>query len=337
MCLKWGYSIRFLCFGILLGGLTQLGLHFFMYFKKHFRFGAIDAGAISAFKSMIKRFCACLLGASVLEVNAFIDGIIGSYLSKGSISILYYGTRFMHIPLDVFAIALSTILLPYFSRIILYAPRRMRFYLLEVSKFVAWGILPIVFFLIFHAEKILSMFLPAKKSTLLTVSTAKWVLIIYAIGLVFFSLNKLLVSMLYAYRDARSTSIGFVVSSSVNMVSSVIGAYFFDVYGVAAATIISGSSLTCYLLYALHKRHNITFYAKRYGVFLTRYFVHLTCALLLYLSAHYSIFYFLKKTSWYSFFYYNLGYWLIAFPLVALMILFLFTTRRYYKIRLYFL
>ena len=49
---------------------------------------------------------------SVVELGLFIDTSFASLLPAGSVSLIYYANRFMGIPLGVFAVAFSTILLP---------------------------------------------------------------------------------------------------------------------------------------------------------------------------------------------------------------------------------
>ena len=55
------------------------------------------------------------LGLSVTQINLLVNTYLASSLPTGSVSYLYYGMRLIHFPLGIFAIALSTALLPTLS------------------------------------------------------------------------------------------------------------------------------------------------------------------------------------------------------------------------------
>jgi putative peptidoglycan lipid II flippase len=57
-----------------------------------------------------------LFGSSVAQINLIVDRVIASFLATGSISWLYYSDRLLEFPLGVFAIALATVILPGLSR-----------------------------------------------------------------------------------------------------------------------------------------------------------------------------------------------------------------------------
>ena len=193
-CLYFRSNTTILAFGILSGGTLIFALHIYLYFKHHFRFGAITEESQKAFRQILKKFIPSLLGVGIVEVNLFLDNVISSYLAQGSYTLLYAANRFMNLPLGVFAVAFSTILLPYFSHLTTYAPKRLKFYLLEVAKFITWVITPTIFFLIFTSTKIFSHMLPNK----FYVPQAATILICYSSGLLFYCFNKVLINMFYS-------------------------------------------------------------------------------------------------------------------------------------------
>lgn len=76
------------------------------------RWGWRDAGVRKILRLMVPT----LFGSSVAQVNLLVDTLIASLLASGSITWLYYSDRLMEFPLGVFAIALSTVILPSLSR-----------------------------------------------------------------------------------------------------------------------------------------------------------------------------------------------------------------------------
>jgi len=71
-----------------------------------------DAGVRRIMKLMLPG----ILGSSVAQINLLFDTLIASFLVAGSVSWLYYSDRLVEFPLGVFAIALSTVILPSLSR-----------------------------------------------------------------------------------------------------------------------------------------------------------------------------------------------------------------------------
>jgi len=57
-----------------------------------------------------------LVGSGVVQINIFIDMVIGSYLPTGSVSYLEYADRLNQLPLSVIGIAMGTALLPLLSK-----------------------------------------------------------------------------------------------------------------------------------------------------------------------------------------------------------------------------
>ncbi|MFA5074927.1 MAG: murein biosynthesis integral membrane protein MurJ [Candidatus Babeliales bacterium] len=337
LCLKFNLSINFLCYSILFGGFLNFLVHLIVYLKYNFSFGFIDRQAKDAFKLILSKFTPSLLGVSVIEINLLIDTFIGSFLPAGSVSILYFAGLFANLPIGIFAVGFATVLLSQFSRVAVYAPKRLNFYILEITKFISWLIIPVMLFLIFVSEPIFSILMLGKKSNIHDVFVAKWVLIIFSAGLVFFCLNKILVNIFYSLHDTKSPTFALVCSTIINFLGNIIGIKLWGIFGIAGATSISALTLTFMLLRFLHKKHKFKFYSASYFNFLGRYVVQLLIASLIFLISYFTIFRYLQDSNWYNFFYISWGYWFVVFPLAAICIAFLFFTKKLFGIKLYFL
>ena len=336
ICLYFNKDVLFLCKGIILGGSANFLLHLIIYFRYHFNFGSISREAIVHFKTILKKFIPCLLGVGIIEINLLVDSIIASFLPKGSISVLTYSNRFMQIPLGVFAVGFATVLLPYFSRITLYAPKRLKFYLLETMKFSTWVIMPAIFFLIHSAEH-LFLLLFRNKATPAQMLEAQVLLTIYASGLIFFSVNKILVNIFYSLKDTKTPTIGTVVATVVNVICNIVGIYFWGSYGIAAATVSSGFTLTLFCLIYLYKKHNILFLSKRYFSFFIKYLLQFIIGMSLFYGMHICASSYLKQIQYSHFFLSDWGYWLFTIPLFLFTMGFMFLTKKIHRIKLYFL
>lgn len=336
LCIIFKLSPTILCGGILFGAFIQFLLHLYMYYSFSFSFGHITARSWVAFKAVLAKFFPGLLGSGIVEINAFVGTIFASYLPKGSISLLYLGQRFMNLPLGMFAVALSSILLPHFSRVVLYAPKRLNFYILEATKFVSWVIIPTILFLMFCSENIFITFL-GSKATPENIFQAKWILVFYLSGLLFLCLNRVLLNVFYAMKDTTATSIAAGASAAINIIGDVVGIYFFGAYGIAIANTIAGLSLTLLCFYFLHTRHQFYFYSGNYFNFLGRYVVQLSLATVFFMMMYAVTMQHFLATPMYQFFAAGLGYWLLVPPLALVCMIAVFLTRRVFAVDLYFL
>lgn len=68
-------------------------------------------------REFFRRLGPALLGSGVAEISVFIDTIIASFLTAGSISYLWYADRLNQLPLAIIGIALGTVLLPRLSQL----------------------------------------------------------------------------------------------------------------------------------------------------------------------------------------------------------------------------
>ncbi len=336
ICLAYKLPATYMCLGIIIGAFAFFLMHLITFFKYNFTFGSITPGARAAFKSVLSKFLPCLFGVSIVELNMFISGSIASFLPKGSMTLLYYGGRFMNIPLGMFAVALASVLLSHFSRLVLYAPRRLSFYLLEVAKLVTWAILPAALFLMFVSHE-LFIFLLGNKVTPEQSAQGAWILILYCTGLLFLCLNKILLSMFYALKDTWSTTLAAGLCAAVNISLDILSLFYFGAYGIAMSNTISSLCMSILALILLRKRHHITFFLKRYLRFLWRYLLNLIIAIALFLLG-----FMLIRTIfvWWGMpmcVLHGIGYWLVMSMLVTGTVLFMFFTRRLFGIEVYFL
>lgn len=294
-CLSYHLSPVYLCLGILLGGIIQLIGHIAVYRAYGLHFGGWTLPGWHAFKQVLAKFFPCLFGVSIVEVNLFVSGQIASCLAAGSVSLLYYASRFMNLPLGIFAVALSNILLPHFSRITLHAPKRLHFYLTESTKFVAWVIVPISLLMVFCAEQLFVMLLGlsgASHPEYILIATR--LLQIYCCALPFLSLNKILLSMFYSLKDTRSAALISCLGALVNIVGDLISLYTIGIYGIALSGVVSSLTMTVACFVLLHLRHHISGNMIHYMNFVSRFSVQVAgCAILFgggfYLASSWSV------------------------------------------------
>lgn len=332
-----GLSLYALCYFILAGAAVQLLFHIVAYFGCGFSLGHFTKQALRQFKHIIFKFLPVIITAGIMEINFIIDGRFASYLEQGSITLLYYAARFMGIPLGVFGVAFSTILLPHFVRINGYAPSRMRFYILESAKLVFWVTLPASLMMCFFSETIFYTLFYSKKFTLAQVDIASAILAAYLIGLPFFALNKILQNVFYAHHNTTIPTIIALLSAGVHILLNWLLVGTFGAAGLACATSLVGGLQALLSALWIARKFGIRMYAQQFGSFMVRYAIQLAIVL--------SVFYLIYKILIYSasfigisiFFLQGLGMWLWVGPLCLLVFWILRCTQSLFGIQLYFL
>lgn len=204
-----------------------------------------------------------LFGVSVSQINLLLDTVLASFLQTGSITWLYLSDRLYELPLGIFAIAISTVILPSMSR---------SFAGGESSKFsdtLDWALrillliaIPSSLALFMLAEPLIATIFYRGELTVNDVQMAAQSLQAYSLGLVFMMLIKVLAPGYYARQDTRTpVRIGIIAMVS-NMVLNLILVWPLGHVGLALATSLS-AGLNAFLLWrGLYKQQFHVFSAQ---------------------------------------------------------------------------
>jgi putative peptidoglycan lipid II flippase len=340
MCLLYNLPVTYLCWFIVAAGFIHFLLHLITYFHYQFGFGNIRRKDLSTFGRIMGKFLLCIPSISLMEVALFIDTSFASFLAPGSISLLYYAHRFVGIPLGVFAVAFSTILLPHFSRTYTRNPKRLHFYLLEAAKFIYYVTVPVGLLMAFFSKEIFSTIFLSKKFTLAQAHEASAILRVFIAGLFFFSLNKILINIFYAMHAAWIPACVALVATIINIILNMLFIAQFQTIGLAAATTISSIVQTILFLIILRKKYNFKVYTTTFVFFAWRYKIVLAILSILFLLCYHAIktaiIYYMAPTLA-LFFTQQIGLWLWVGPLSLFFMVLLHVSRPLTKLHLYFL
>ncbi len=194
-----------LAWGVFAAGIVQLGFQLPALWKIGLlprpRFRRAHEGV----KRIIKLMLPALFGSSVAQVNMLLNTILASFLVSGSISWLYYSDRFVELPLALFGITLSTVILPKLSSE--HATKDPAAF----SKTLDWGLrigvtiaLPAMFGLMLLATPIIATLLQYQAFTAFETKMVAIALAVYAIGLPGFVMVKILAPGFYARQDTTT-------------------------------------------------------------------------------------------------------------------------------------
>lgn len=242
-------------------------------------------------KRLLKIMAPVLLSGSIVQINLIIDLLLASFLVVGSIAWLSFSERLIQLPLGVFGIALTTVMMPKLSRLHQISSVR------ATNHFIAWAMrvaliiaLPAAIGLVIMAEELLaSIYLYGSFSDKDIISSAA-ALRAYALGLPGFILIKVLASIFFAQQDTKTPLKATFVGVVVGITASLSLIWFLQHVGLALATSISASINALILGTILYKKKNINF--NRGAI---KFLIKLSLALitmivfLIYIAAHIQI------------------------------------------------
>lgn len=212
-----------LAYGVFIAGLAQLVFQVPFLAKIHAvprpRWRPKHEGVRRAGKLMLP----AIFGSSVAQVNVLVGGIIASMLGIGKISLLYYSDRLMEFPLGLFSIAIATVTLPQLSR--QHAKQSMQ----EFSQIVDWSLklvfliaLPSAVGLVVLAEPLVATIFYGGEFSAYDVQMTALSLQAFSLGLIGFSLVKILAPAYFAREDTRTPVKIGLVALAANFVLSVV-------------------------------------------------------------------------------------------------------------------
>jgi putative peptidoglycan lipid II flippase len=209
-----------------------------------------------------------IFGSSVAQVNVLLGGVIASLLGVGKISLLYYSDRLMEFPLGLFGIALATVTLPYLSR------QHANASMAEFSRTVDWSMklvlliaVPAGVGLIMLSEPLVATIFYGGEFSAFDVEMTALSLEAFALGLIGFSLVKILAPAYFAREDTKTPVKIGIIALVVNVVLSVLFAWLMTRAGHPgshaglALAISIAAIVNAWLLYAGLRRDGVIHHA----------------------------------------------------------------------------
>jgi putative peptidoglycan lipid II flippase len=204
--------------GVFVAGLVQLA--FQIPFLKRLkllprpRFDRAHEGVRRIFHLMLP----ALFGSSVAQISLLLDTLIASFLVAGSVSWLYYSDRLMEFPLGIFGIALATVILPGLSQRHAAGERQAFSATLDWALRLVWLVAtPAAVGLFLLAGPMLATLFQYGEFSEHDTRMAAWSLMAYAIGLMGFSLVKVLAPGYFARQNTRTPVRIGIVALGVNL------------------------------------------------------------------------------------------------------------------------
>lgn len=244
-----------LAYGMVVGGLLQLLLQIpFIIKLKIFIIPKFDwhhEGVTKIRKLMLP----AIVGISASQINLIINTALASFLATGAISYLYYSDRLLEFPIGIFAVAISTVILPALSKIDIEVNKD------KYVKTLEWGIklvlllgIPSMCGIIALKEPIIRTIFMRGAFTSEHVLLSSASLLASISGLCAIMLVRVLVQGFAAIEDTKTPVRCSLIAIFSNIVFNLILVWPLDYVGLALSTALAAFVNLSLLFYFLHKK-----------------------------------------------------------------------------------
>lgn len=247
-------SIIGLAWSVIVGGILQCVFHF-PFLKK---INMLVMPRIDFYDKKVLKICRlmgpAIIAVSGVQISLIINTILASFLQDGAISWMYYADRLVELPVGVFGVTLSTILLSYLSRYI------SNFNDKDYCNLMNWGIklcfivgCPSAVILGVLSKPIITTIFQYGKFSEFDVLMTQYSVIAYAIGLPGLILVKVLTSGFYARFDLKTPIRIFFVIVFLSQFINLLGIFILK-HVIFSVSVSISAWLNAGLLYWMLKK-----------------------------------------------------------------------------------
>jgi putative peptidoglycan lipid II flippase len=247
--------ITALALGVLLGGVLQLLLQYPALRSKGIKLSLDFNFRHPAVVRMAKLMLPGLAGVAIYQINVVVSRLLASFLPEGSVSYLYYGQRLFEFPQGIFIVSLAQAVLPAMSRQAasgdIEGMKESLRYSLALILIVT---LPASVGLILCAEPVFSLFFMGGAFGYYEVQQTAYALAVFAPGLLFVGMSRVIVPMFYSMKNTRTPVIISFWTLLVNAGLGVALMFPLQHVGLALALTVSSAFNALALIWALRRQ-----------------------------------------------------------------------------------
>lgn len=233
-----------LAVAVVVGELLGLIIMMPALIKRGFRFIAAINFKDPALGELIAMMLPAFFGLAIVQVNIAVDLNFANWMGAGTPTYIRFSNRLIQFPLAIFAMSLSTVILPALSRHLL------KNELAEVRATINYAMqlaivimLPITVGLIALGLPIIELIFQRGRWTAVATSQTYFALIFYALGLLPYTAHRLIIPIYYARQDMITPVKAASVALILNIILNFIFFHFTNLKqgGLALATTIAAA------------------------------------------------------------------------------------------------
>lgn len=276
LCLMLNLSVTIFCYCMIITSIIFFLLHLIAYLRQGYSFDKPTPQTKKEINLIILQLIPCIVSVGITEINHFINTGFASYLPSGSMTLLRSSYQFVNIPVGIITASLVTVLLPHFSKLHLEKPQEFTQHLFEALKFIIWTTMPICFLLFLFSQHIFETLFMGNAQALTKLPLAQSIFIAYLTGLLFFSLNKIFLSIFYALRMTIVPMIASIIAIGINYYLNQELIEYYGAAGIALASSIAAISQTLFLGLFLSRHLKLSLHSRDWINFATKYLAQIS-------------------------------------------------------------
>ncbi|HXI03592.1 MAG TPA: murein biosynthesis integral membrane protein MurJ [Candidatus Saccharimonadales bacterium] len=244
--------------GVLLGGLLQLGIQIPALWRRGWRpvrrVSFTHPGIIQVGRLMLPG----ILGLGVTQIMMIVSSQFASFLGVGAVSALYYAGRVNELALGVFAISISTAILPALSRLAAKGRfEEMRTTLLFGLRMAAFITVPSAAGLVVLRREVVTVLFKRGAFNAAAVDLTSGALLFYALGLFSFGAVRVVAPAFYARKDTRTPALIAAVTLGIHVLLCSLLTGPMGLSGVALADSSAATLNMTLLLFIFRRRFGL--------------------------------------------------------------------------------
>lgn len=202
--MKGQNAIVGLAISVTVGGFSQFFVHIPALMERNYTLGLHWDLAHEGVRRVGRLILPATLGVGADQLNAFVDTMMATFLSVGSVTAMYYSNRVMQLPLALFGIALSQVALPTMSASVARgASQEVKDTLNFSLRLTLFMILPATTGLLVLGHPIVQTLFQYGRFTTEASWVTTWALAAFSIGLFAYAAVKILAAAFYAHQTTR--------------------------------------------------------------------------------------------------------------------------------------
>ena len=248
-------GIAALALGFLLGATGRVLVHLFGLRREVRHAGMLTPGSRADLQILGLLMLPLVLGATTSQISELADNFFASQIGEGGVAARSYAKKIRDLPLEIVPYTLSIVLFPHFAFLAAAGSMARLRAILGASVHgiaILFAALGVVFW--FLAEPIVSVALERGAFDDEARRAVAWPLQCYALGMVTFAVEMILVNVFFAVRDTLTPILVGVVGVALNIALCAVLIEPMGVGGVALALTISKSVKLMILVCLLGRR-----------------------------------------------------------------------------------
>lgn len=255
--------IRVLCFGIVTGGVIQLIVQSVYLYKLNLAPKLNFNWRHSSIKKIFQLMLPATIGGGFYQIGLLVDIFLANYIQNnnpglGAVVSLDYAQRLVQFPTGIIGVALATTTLPSLLTALKNEQKQIiPDELVSVISFCAYLTVPASIAFMFAGGAIIdSIFYGGKWDHKATENTV-YPLLFYSIAIPAYSMNKILTSSYYAFKDTSYPLKINIISFGLNIGLNFFLMQYFLHAGLAFSSAICANLITILLIFGL-KKHDVS-------------------------------------------------------------------------------